>query len=193
MPFQTTTNLPMAPLLPLQPSQPARALLFCGLLLISNIGANQNDGDPERWEIVGVVGDVRHSSLTSDASPELFLPYLQNSWSWGNFLVRTKADPAASARAFFSSSFWAGASMPTRSFSASRSAFAKYPAASAAIAAGMAARPSRRARAAACSARLPPATTVDARPSARGRTRRAGNIASMPSRGAWSPGRTGAS
>ena len=33
MPFQTTTNLPMAPLLPLQPSQPARALLFCGLLL----------------------------------------------------------------------------------------------------------------------------------------------------------------
>ncbi len=67
---------------------------------ISNIGANQNDGDPERWEIVGVIGDVRHSSLTTAARPEIYLPYQQNSWSWGNFLVRTTNDPAALARSF---------------------------------------------------------------------------------------------
>jgi len=67
---------------------------------ISNIGANQNDGDPERWEIVGVIGDVRHSSLTRPANPELYLPYQQNSWSWGNFFVRTTNDPAALTRSF---------------------------------------------------------------------------------------------
>ncbi|HKY04674.1 MAG TPA: ADOP family duplicated permease, partial [Blastocatellia bacterium] len=60
---------------------------------ISNIGANQNDGDPERWEIVGVVGDVHHSSLIKAATPEIYLPYQQNSWNWGNFFVRTTNDP----------------------------------------------------------------------------------------------------
>lgn len=60
---------------------------------ISEIGANQNEGDPERWEIVGVVGDVHHSSLIRAATPELYLPFQQNSWSWGNFFVRTAGDP----------------------------------------------------------------------------------------------------
>jgi putative ABC transport system permease protein len=67
---------------------------------ISNVGANQNDGDPQRWEIVGVVGDVHHSSLTRAANPDLYLPYQQNSWNWGNFFVRTTNDPAASTRSF---------------------------------------------------------------------------------------------
>jgi putative ABC transport system permease protein len=67
---------------------------------VSHIGANQNDGDPERWEIVGVVGDVRHRNLTRPAAPELYLPYQQNSWSWGNFFVRTTNNPAALTRSF---------------------------------------------------------------------------------------------
>jgi putative ABC transport system permease protein len=67
---------------------------------ISHIGANQNDGDPERWQIVGVVGDVHHSSLTKPATPELYLPYQQNSWNWGNFFVRTTNDPAVLTRSF---------------------------------------------------------------------------------------------
>lgn len=61
---------------------------------LSHIGANQNDGDPEQYEIVGIVGDVHHSSLTKPATPELYLPYQQNSWGWGNFFVRTAKDPA---------------------------------------------------------------------------------------------------
>jgi len=68
--------------------------------LISHIGANQNDGDPEQWEIVGVIGDVRHSSLIKAATPELYLPYQQNSWNWGNFFVRTTNDPTALTRSF---------------------------------------------------------------------------------------------
>jgi putative ABC transport system permease protein len=67
---------------------------------ISHIGANQNEGDPERWEIVGVVGDVHHSNLTDTATPEIYLPFQQNSWSWGNFLVRTKTDPTGLTRTF---------------------------------------------------------------------------------------------
>ena len=67
---------------------------------ISNIGANQNDGDPQRWEIVGIVGDVHHSSLIKAATPELYLPYQQNSWSWGNFFVRTTNDPTALTKSF---------------------------------------------------------------------------------------------
>jgi putative ABC transport system permease protein len=67
---------------------------------ISNIGANQNDGDPQQWEIVGVVSDVHHSSLIKAANPEIYLPYQQNSWSWGNFLVRTTVAPNTIARGF---------------------------------------------------------------------------------------------
>jgi putative ABC transport system permease protein len=67
---------------------------------ITKIGANQNDGDPEQWEIVGVIGDVHHSSLIKGAEPELYLPYQQNSWSWGNFFVRTKGDPSSLVSAF---------------------------------------------------------------------------------------------
>ncbi|MCM3870777.1 MAG: ABC transporter permease [Pyrinomonadaceae bacterium] len=67
---------------------------------ISHIGANQDDGDPEQFEIVGVVGDVHHSSLAKGANPELYLPYQQNSWTWGNFLVRTTVEPATLADSF---------------------------------------------------------------------------------------------
>jgi putative ABC transport system permease protein len=49
---------------------------------------------------VGVAGDVHHTSLTRAATPELFLPFHQNSWSWGNFFVRTTNDPVALTRSF---------------------------------------------------------------------------------------------
>jgi putative ABC transport system permease protein len=67
---------------------------------VFKIGANQNEGDPEKWEIVGVVGDVHHSSLIKAARPEIYLPYQQNSWSWGNFLVRTNVPPETLAGIF---------------------------------------------------------------------------------------------
>jgi len=67
---------------------------------ISHIGANQNEGDPEQWQIVGVVGDVHHSSLMKAATPEIYLPYQQNSWSWGNYLVRSTVPPTALADSF---------------------------------------------------------------------------------------------
>ena len=68
--------------------------------VISHIGANQNEGDPERWTVVGVVGDVHHRSLIRSANPEIYLTHQQNSWNWGNFLIRTTNDPANLAAAF---------------------------------------------------------------------------------------------
>ncbi len=67
---------------------------------INELGVNQNEGDPKQYEIVGVVGDVHHNSLTSSATPELYLSHQQNSWPWGNFLVRTTNDPSALTRSF---------------------------------------------------------------------------------------------
>lgn len=67
---------------------------------IKDLGVNQNPGDPKQYEIVGVVGDVHHNSLTRSATPELYLPHQQNSWLWGNFIVRTTNDPAALTRSF---------------------------------------------------------------------------------------------
>ena len=67
---------------------------------IKDLGVNQNQGDPKQYEIVGVVGDVHHNSLTKAATPELYLPHQQNSWAWGNFLVRTTNNPAALTRSF---------------------------------------------------------------------------------------------
>lgn len=67
---------------------------------INELGVNQNEGDPKQYEIVGVVGDVHHNSLTRSATPELYLSHQQNSWPWGNFLVRTTNDPAALTLSF---------------------------------------------------------------------------------------------
>src|SRR5215213_8801733 len=67
---------------------------------IRELGVNQNPGDPKQYEIVGVVGDVHHNSLIRSATPELYLSHQQNSWPWGNFIVRTKNDPAALTRSF---------------------------------------------------------------------------------------------
>lgn len=67
---------------------------------IYDLGVNQNEGDPKQYEIVGVVGDVHHNTLVQDVIPELYLPHQQNSWNWGNFIVRTKDDPVALTRSF---------------------------------------------------------------------------------------------
>ena len=67
---------------------------------IKDLGVNQNPGDPKQYEIVGVIGDVHHNSLIKSATPELYLPYQQNSWYWGYFLVRTTDNPAALTRSF---------------------------------------------------------------------------------------------
>jgi hypothetical protein len=54
---------------------------------------------PEQFQIVGVVGDVRHLSLDYGARPEMFLLYSQMATSDFTFLLRSSVDRAALERA----------------------------------------------------------------------------------------------
>jgi len=45
------------------------------------------------WEVVGVVGQVRHEGLESDPRPELFLPHNQVPTGGMTFVARTSGDP----------------------------------------------------------------------------------------------------
>jgi putative ABC transport system permease protein len=55
-------------------------------------------GDIPR-EVVGVVGDVKHSGLDAQAGPELYVPYLQKPFPFMTVVVRTTSDPLQTASA----------------------------------------------------------------------------------------------
>jgi putative ABC transport system permease protein len=61
------------------------------------VGVGVDDNEPTEWEIIGVVGDVKHLRLDVDPKPEMYMPHRQQAWNWGHFVVRTTADPAALA------------------------------------------------------------------------------------------------
>ena len=50
-------------------------------------------GQPVRATIVGVAGNVRHFSLDTDFTPEVYLPYTVTVWRRMSLLVRTAGDP----------------------------------------------------------------------------------------------------
>jgi putative ABC transport system permease protein len=52
-------------------------------------------GDKNASEIVGIVGDVRHSSLDSEPKPEMYVTYLQAPPSFYTLAVRTKLEPTS--------------------------------------------------------------------------------------------------
>ena len=52
-------------------------------------------GDTTRFEIVGVVGDVRLRSLEAEPRPEVYLAQRQTGWGGMTYYVRTRSDPAA--------------------------------------------------------------------------------------------------
>jgi putative ABC transport system permease protein len=53
--------------------------------------------DDMTFEIVGVVGDIRFSSLRTAPVPEMYTPFDQTPWSGFNLVVRTEGDPEAVA------------------------------------------------------------------------------------------------
>ncbi len=50
---------------------------------------------PEPREIIGVIGDVLHSGLETNARPEMFVPYSQSPTTQMTFVVKTTPDAAA--------------------------------------------------------------------------------------------------
>jgi putative ABC transport system permease protein len=54
-------------------------------------------GDGIPWEIIGIVGDVRHRGLESQPSPAMYMPTLAEPWK--NVVVRAQGDPTNLAAA----------------------------------------------------------------------------------------------
>ena len=54
---------------------------------------------PAPAEVVGVLGDVRNISLSSDVRPEFFVPWKQLPWAGIQLIIRTKVDPYSVASA----------------------------------------------------------------------------------------------
>jgi putative ABC transport system permease protein len=73
----------------------ARRFLPDGSPLERRIQVMFGKGDPLR--IVGVVGDVRHSSLDKEPEPEMYVPYTQQPWAFMTLVVRTAGDPRRAA------------------------------------------------------------------------------------------------
>ena len=57
------------------------------------------DGEPETFEVVGVVGDVKQTSLDAEVGPQIYIPYRQQTGNRMYFVVRTEGDPLALADA----------------------------------------------------------------------------------------------
>ncbi len=43
-------------------------------------------------EIVGVVGDIKHSELSAQPEPQIYVPYAQDSWPFPTLVLRSKTD-----------------------------------------------------------------------------------------------------
>lgn len=66
------------------------------------VGRKVNQGTPNGFverEVIGVVGDVRHSGPSAPARPEIFAPVLQSPVRFTALVVRTEQDPASAAPA----------------------------------------------------------------------------------------------
>ena len=60
-------------------------------------GIDIGNGTDGFYEIVGVVGDVRHGGLDASAEPTMYVPFKQDVFSSMWMMVRTKGDPSAHA------------------------------------------------------------------------------------------------
>jgi putative ABC transport system permease protein len=55
----------------------------------------RHDGEPDSWvEIVGVVANVKLTSVTEEPQPQVYRSVDQQAWPFASFLVRTAGDPA---------------------------------------------------------------------------------------------------
>jgi predicted permease len=60
------------------------------------IGQHVRMGSTGAWmEVVGVIGDIRHTGLEQEPSPEMYISYLQNPPVAPFVVIRTAGDPAA--------------------------------------------------------------------------------------------------
>ena len=63
--------------------------------LFKSSQARADFGERIQVEIVGVVGDVRHTGLEDDPAAEVYIPYTLNPWGYMNVVVRATGDAAS--------------------------------------------------------------------------------------------------
>jgi putative ABC transport system permease protein len=57
------------------------------------LGRRLNFGGRDTWEIVGVVGNVKHESLDEQVEPEVYVAHAKSPWGQMSLVVRTAGDP----------------------------------------------------------------------------------------------------
>jgi putative ABC transport system permease protein len=63
--------------------------------LFKSAQSRKDFGERFSVEIIGLVGDVRHTGLEDAPAPEVYIPYTVNPWGQMNVVVRTRGDPQA--------------------------------------------------------------------------------------------------
>jgi len=63
------------------------------------LDVNREKDSPSEFEIVGVVGDIRRVTLDGEPGPEIYLPYRQAPWTFGQLAIRTERSAFGSVNA----------------------------------------------------------------------------------------------
>ena len=72
----------------------------------------------QEWHVVGIVGDVRHSSLEEKAGLEMYMPFAQAYWSSLQLVVRSELPPESLVKSVQSTLRAAEPNLPTGEFQA---------------------------------------------------------------------------
>jgi putative ABC transport system permease protein len=60
---------------------------------IITVGVSVSENEPEEWQIVGIVGSVKHFSLDTEPVAEMYVPHAQQPWNFMTLVARTSSDP----------------------------------------------------------------------------------------------------
>ncbi len=60
---------------------------------IMSVGVSVSENEPEEWQIVGIVGNVKHFSLDTEPVAEMYVPHAQQPWSFMTLVARSSSDP----------------------------------------------------------------------------------------------------
>ena len=72
----------------------ARRFRADGEAIGKRLSFSEDNSQPIWWEVVGVVGNVKHDRLDADAQPELYKSYRQSPKRFMTLVARTSSDPA---------------------------------------------------------------------------------------------------
>ena len=62
---------------------------------VVTVGVSVSENEPEEWQIVGIVGSVKHFSMDTEPVAEMYVPHAQQPWNFMTLVARTSSDPKA--------------------------------------------------------------------------------------------------